>query len=96
MRMSRCEVETLGTLVEMTFFLLVTFSLTEEIDIIISRIGWEKDRVGLIMKSFYLVCPFLCFLSTLEGVPFFEGTRRRKAWGRYDNGGRRDGLRGRK
>jgi len=85
--MTRHKTETFGAFIKTTFLLLVTLSSTEETGITVPGMRWGKDRVSLVVKSFYLVSPFLDFSSTLKGKSFLKGMRRRRARSGYDNRG---------
>ena len=88
--MTRCEAETFGALIKATFFLLVTLLSTEETGVIVPRMGWGKDRVGLVVECFASSSKFSGLLGSSSGKPFFHGDGRGN-WlrRRNDNGGRR-------
>jgi len=57
------ETKTFGALVETAVLLLVAFSSTDETGVIILRMGWGEDWVGLVKKSLSSICSFLGFLG---------------------------------
>jgi len=64
MAMTWGEAEALGTLVEVTVFLLVTFTSTNEAGVAILGMGWGENWVCLIEEGFPSVGSFLGFLGT--------------------------------
>ena len=93
MGMTRHKTETFGALIKATFLLLVILLLTEETGVVVPRMRWGKDRVGLVAKSFHSAGSFLGFLSTLKGKSFFKGMRRRGTRSGCNGGGWRGVLR---
>jgi len=57
------EAEALGALVKVAVLLLVALSSTDEAGVIILRMRWGEDGVGLVKKSLSSICLFLGFLG---------------------------------
>jgi len=57
------KTEAFGALIETAVLLLVTFLSADEAGIVILRMGWGKDRVGLVMESLSSISSFLGFLG---------------------------------
>ena len=62
--MARGEAETLRTLVKAAVLFLVSFSSTGETSVAILRMGWGKNRVGLVKKGLPSVSSLLGFLGS--------------------------------
>jgi len=72
------EAETFWTLIEATIFLLVALASANKAGIAELRMGWGKDRIGLIVKGFPSVGSFLGLLGAQVGNLFLVGGGNRR------------------